>query len=116
MNWAGFQLSLRPADEDHPYGHGKLEALAGGFAGVALLVATGVIAANAVSEILKPHHAREGFTLSVLIGVVFVKEWLRAASFPLAMKSAARLCVVMPGTTAPMRSLRELPRSASPWH
>lgn len=76
ITWAGFQLSLRPADEGHPYGHGKLEALAGGFAGVALLAAAGVIAANAVSEILKPHHAPEWFTLPVLLGVVAVKELL----------------------------------------
>jgi cation diffusion facilitator family transporter len=76
ITWAGFRLSLRPADEEHPYGHGKLEALAGGFAGVALLVAAGVIAANAVSEILKPQHAPEWFTLPVLIGVVVVKELL----------------------------------------
>lgn len=76
ITWAGFQLSLRPADEEHPYGHGKLEALAGGFAGVALLVAAGVIAANAVFEILNPHHAPEWFTLPVLLGVVAVKEIL----------------------------------------
>jgi cation diffusion facilitator family transporter len=76
ITWAGFQLSLRPADEQHPYGHGKLEALAGGFAGVALLAAAGWIAVNAVSEIQKPHHAPEWFTLPVLIGVVVVKEFL----------------------------------------
>jgi len=76
ITWAGFQLSLRPADEEHPYGHGKLEALAGAFAGAALLAAAGVIAANAVSEIQKPHHAPEWFTLPVLIGVVVVKELL----------------------------------------
>ncbi len=33
ITWAGFQLSLRPADEDHPYGHGKIESLAGFFLG-----------------------------------------------------------------------------------
>jgi cation diffusion facilitator family transporter len=29
ITWAGFQISLRPPDEDHPFGHGKFEALAG---------------------------------------------------------------------------------------
>jgi cation diffusion facilitator family transporter len=34
IRWAGFQLSLRPADENHPYGHRKIESLAGVFSGV----------------------------------------------------------------------------------
>ena len=76
ITWAGFQFSLRPADEDHPFGHGKFEALAGGFAGVALLAAAAIIAVNAVSEIRTPHHAPEWFTLPVLVLVVLVKEWL----------------------------------------
>lgn len=76
ITWAGFQFSLRPADDDHPFGHGKFEALAGAFAGVSLLVAAAVIAVNAVFEILTPHHAPEWFTLPVLVVVVVVKELL----------------------------------------
>lgn len=76
ITWAGFQASLRPPDEDHPYGHGKLEALAGGFAGAALLAAAAVIAFNAIAEIQAPQHAPEWFTLPVLLAVVAVKEWL----------------------------------------
>jgi divalent metal cation (Fe/Co/Zn/Cd) transporter len=26
--WAGFQWAARPPDDDHPYGHGKAEAVA----------------------------------------------------------------------------------------
>jgi len=76
ITWAGFQFSLKPADEDHPYGHGKVEALAGLFAGFALLGAAAVIAWNSVVEIRTPHHAPEWFTLPVLLGVVVVKEIL----------------------------------------
>jgi cation diffusion facilitator family transporter len=32
VTWVGFQLSLRPPDENHPYGHGRIESLAGLFA------------------------------------------------------------------------------------
>jgi cation diffusion facilitator family transporter len=80
ISWAGFRFSLRPADKDHPCGHGKLEALEGGFAGLTLLATAGLIAANAVSEILKPQHGPEWFTQTVLIGVV-VKEILSRRIF-----------------------------------
>jgi len=73
ITWAGFQLSLRPADEDHPFGHGKIESLAGMFSGVALLAAAGVIAWHSVAEIRAPHHAPEWFTLPVLLAVVAAK-------------------------------------------
>lgn len=73
ITWAGFQLSLRPPDETHPYGHGKIESLAALFSGVALLIAALVIGWHSVLEIRTPHHAPEWFTLPVLLGVVGVK-------------------------------------------
>lgn len=76
ITWVGFQLSLRPPDEDHPFGHGKIESLAGLFSAGALLVAAVVIAWHSVLEIRTPHHAPAWFTLPVLIGVVVVKAGL----------------------------------------
>ena len=76
ITWAGFQISLKPPDEDHPFGHGKFEALAGMFSGLALLSAAVVIGYNAVVEIQTPHHAPAWFTLPVLLVVVLVKEAL----------------------------------------
>jgi cation diffusion facilitator family transporter len=81
ITWAGFQFSLKPADDNHPYGHGKVEALAGMFAGFALLGAAVVIGWNSVLEIRTPHHAPAWFTLPVLIGVVVVKEYLSRKVF-----------------------------------
>lgn len=76
ITWAGFQLSLRPADETHPYGHGKFESLAGMFSGCALIVAAGIIAWHSILEIRTPHHAPAWFTLPVLLGVVAIKMLL----------------------------------------
>lgn len=57
VTWVGFRMSLRPPDENHPFGHGKIESLAALFAGLSLLAAAGFIAWNSVIEIQTPHHA-----------------------------------------------------------
>jgi len=76
ITWAGFQISLKPADDDHPYGHGKFESLAGMFSGFSLLTAAAIIGYNSILEIQAPHHAPAWFTLPVLVLVVVVKELL----------------------------------------
>jgi len=45
------KISSRPADNDHPYGHGKYETLATTIVAVALLAAGGVLAAEGVRKI-----------------------------------------------------------------
>lgn len=76
VTWLGFCLSLRPPDEGHPFGHGRIESLAGMFSGMALLGAAALIAFNSIREILTPHHSPEWYTLPVLIAVVITKELL----------------------------------------
>jgi cation diffusion facilitator family transporter len=76
ITWAGFYFSLKPPDKSHPYGHGKIESLAGTFSGISLLLAAAFIAYNSVKAIITPHHAPAWFTLPVLIVVVIVKEIL----------------------------------------
>jgi cation diffusion facilitator family transporter len=74
--WGGVQIAGRGPDEDHPFGHGKAEALAAGVVGVMLLVAALAIAIGAFREIVRPHQVPAPFTLGVLVGVVLVKEVL----------------------------------------
>lgn len=75
--WGGLAIAALPADEDHPYGHGKAEALAGAVVSLMLLAAAAGIVIEAVREILIPHHAPAPWTLGVLVGVMIVK-WLLA--------------------------------------
>jgi cation diffusion facilitator family transporter len=76
VTWVGFHFSLKPADKEHPYGHGKFESLAGVFSGFSLIAAAGVIAYHSVKEIMTPHLSPSWFTLPVLIIIVIVKEAL----------------------------------------
>jgi cation diffusion facilitator family transporter len=74
--WRGLVLAAEPADENHPYGHGKAEPLASAIVAAMLLAASAGIAFNAVQEIFAPHHRPEPFTLWVLVAVVVIKEGL----------------------------------------
>jgi cation diffusion facilitator family transporter len=72
----GLRLAGKPADENHPYGHGKFEPLAAVGVSLMLLVAAVIICVESVKEITTPHHAPAPFTLGVLLGVILIKELL----------------------------------------
>lgn len=76
VTWGGFLLSLKPADENHPFGHGKIESLVGILSGMALMGAAIAIAVFSIQEIRLPHAVPEWYTLPVLIMVVVTKELL----------------------------------------
>jgi len=74
--WMGLSIAARPADEDHPYGHGKAEPLAAAVVSLMLLGAAVGISILAIREIRTPHHLPSPFTLFVAAGVITVKEIL----------------------------------------
>jgi cation diffusion facilitator family transporter len=72
--WIGLRISLKPADEEHPYGHGKAEPLAGIVISLFLMGAAVWIAWNAIEFIRTPHQMPRRFTLGILLVVILVKE------------------------------------------
>ena len=74
--WRGIVVAEEPADEEHPYGHGKAEPLASAFVAITLLLAAGWIIIQASLEVAQPHSSPAPFTLVVLLGVVAIKEGL----------------------------------------
>ena len=74
--WRGVVVAAEPADEDHPYGHGKAEPIAAAIVSAMLLFAAGWIVLKAFDEIATPHRLPAPFTLAVLVVVVIVKEIL----------------------------------------
>lgn len=70
----GFKYAKRPADENHPYGHGKIEPLVT-FGVVAFLVISAtVIAYTSIQNILTPQDAPKSWTLIVLGIIIIWKE------------------------------------------
>lgn len=81
----GFKLALKPADEDHPYGHARFEYLSG-LAVAALIVIIGFeLAKSSVEKIFHPAPVAFSWALAlVLIGSILVKLWLGAFNGSLA--------------------------------
>lgn len=74
--WRGVVVAAAPADEDHPYGHGKAEPLAAAVVSGILLFVAGWITIEAIHNIGQPRSAPKIFTLLVLFGVIVIKEIL----------------------------------------
>jgi len=70
----GLKYAKKPPDENHPYGHGKIEPLVT-FIVVAFLVTSAtVIAYESVINIRTPQQAPESWTLVVLAFIILWKE------------------------------------------
>jgi cation diffusion facilitator family transporter len=80
----GLKYTNRPADKNHPYGHGRLEPLIT-FIVVAFLVTSAtIIAYESVKNIAAPHNSPKLFTLFILAPIIIWKE----ISYQLVMRKA----------------------------
>ncbi len=70
----GLKIANRPADENHPYGHGKLEPLVTFMVVGFLIVSAVAIAYQSIQNIRTPHEPPESFTLYVLAAILIWKE------------------------------------------
>ena len=73
---SGLRIASKPADADHPYGHGKAEPIAGVIVAFGLFTAAIIIIIQSIYEIIMPHNAPATFTLAVLVLVIIIKEIL----------------------------------------
>ena len=70
----GIKYAQKPPDENHPYGHGKVEPLIT-FAVVGFLVVSGtLIIDESIHNIMTPHKAPHSFTLYFLGAIILIKE------------------------------------------
>ncbi|RVT77479.1 cation transporter [Flavobacterium sufflavum] len=78
----GIKYSNRPADENHPYGHGRAEPLITFLVVGFLITSATIIAYESIGNIQKPHDLPKLWTLFVLAPLIIWKEY----SFQLVMK------------------------------
>ena len=70
----GLRYASKPADENHPYGHGKAEPLFTFIVVGFLIVSATIIAYESIENINTPHKVPEPYTLLVLAAIIIIKE------------------------------------------
>ena len=70
----GFKYAERPADENHPYGHGKIEPIITFLIVAFLVISATVIAYESIDNIQTPHKTPKSWTLLVLGVIILWKE------------------------------------------
>ena len=73
----GFRLAARPADEEHPYGHARMEYLSGLAVAVMILVIGVELVKSSVQKILHPEAVSfSALTVAVLVSSILLKLWM----------------------------------------
>lgn len=70
----GIKYASRPADENHPYGHGKAEPLITFLIVGFLITSATVITYQSIQNIRTPHELPKAYTLVILGAIIIIKE------------------------------------------
>ncbi len=70
----GLQYSAKPADKNHPYGHGRIEPLITFFVVGLLIISATVIAYKSIINIQTSHEVPKTWTLYILGAIIVWKE------------------------------------------
>lgn len=73
------RVAARPRDENHPYGHGKVELISASFEGILILVAGLIIVYESITNLVHPHPVQQLDTGIIIIGVTAVANYLLGA-------------------------------------
>jgi len=75
----GFRLASKPADADHPYGHGRYEYLSGLMVAVMIMVIGVELMKSSVQKILHPAPVQMSLAVAIVLVVsMAVKLWMAA--------------------------------------
>lgn len=88
----GFQWSRKPSDEEHPFGHGRIETVATLVLSIALIVVGVEVAKSGVVRLLNPQVVDAPMWLMVTVGVtVALKLWMAVFARSLAKLSKSHV-------------------------
>jgi cation diffusion facilitator family transporter len=79
--YVGMLVAARPADQDHPYGHGRAEIVAGLIVGIMLTLTGGTIAFQSLRSYSLPHPPPAAYAIWPLIVTIFPKSALMGVKF-----------------------------------
>lgn len=74
MVYFGMKYSIKPADKNHPYGHGRIEPLTTFLIVIFLVISATIIAYESVYNIQNHQKMPEAWTLYILGGIILWKE------------------------------------------
>lgn len=73
----GFKLADKPADGEHPFGHGRIEYISGIFVSVLILVMGLSLAKSSVVKIISPEEINVSISsVAILAAAVCIKTWM----------------------------------------
>jgi len=72
----GFKLAATPEDEEHPYGHARIEYLTGLFISILIIIVGVSLLKTSVGKIMDPQPLEFSYiTVIILIIAIFIKLW-----------------------------------------
>lgn len=77
----GMVIAVKPADENHPYGHGRVETLAAFAVGMILAVGGVGICWNSLQNVGEQHPPPSGAAIAVLVVAIAVRGIMSVAKF-----------------------------------
>lgn len=106
----GLTLSAKPADENHPYGHGRAEILSGLLVGLVLASGGALISYGSYLRLGQPHEVLRWFVIWPLLASLVAKSALAATKFQVGkrMRSAALMGDAWHDTTDSISALTAL--------
>jgi len=88
----GFQWSRKPRDEDHPFGHGRIEAVATLVLAIALILVGFEVAKSGIGRLLTPKPiASPGWLLTAAGITVVIKIWMTVFARRLARMTRSKV-------------------------
>lgn len=73
----GFKMAAKPADKEHPYGHGRMEYMSGCIVSAIIVVVGGELLKSSFEKAVSPEKITvDAITVSILVVSILIKLWL----------------------------------------